>query len=122
MVPAISSQPSISYDDVSLCYFIRRFVTPNEADSFPGHLSFLPSLYSHQTQGLLELATLSVAQMAAYNQFGGNRFRLQSYQHYGRAVAALRACIQNGGDVKDDKVITAILLLCMFKVGPARCL
>ncbi|KAK9791695.1 hypothetical protein SCARD494_07484 [Seiridium cardinale] len=114
--PTIPPQPQISYEQVSLCYFIRRFVTPCEADSFPGHLSFLPGLYSDDNDhGLLEVATMSVAQMAAYNQFGGERFRLQSYQNYGRAVRALRNTIQTEDEVTHDRVICTVLLLCMFK-------
>jgi hypothetical protein len=115
--PAIIAHPEVSYDHVSLCYFVRRFVTPDDADSFPGHLSFLPGLYSHHGNGLLEVATLSVAQMATYNQFGGDKFRLQSYQNYGHAVRALRKTIQTEEEVTDDRVITAVLLLCMFKVS-----
>ncbi|ETS75781.1 hypothetical protein PFICI_12725 [Pestalotiopsis fici W106-1] len=114
----VSLAPSlaISYDEVSLCYFIRRFVTPCEAkDNFPGHLSFLPSLYRHHDHGILELATLAVAQMAAFNQFGGNTFRLQSYQNYGRTVAVLRNCIQNEIDITDDRVLASVILLCLFK-------
>ncbi|KAI1432487.1 hypothetical protein GGR50DRAFT_674089 [Xylaria sp. CBS 124048] len=112
---ALTHQPEVSYDDVSLCYFVRRFVTPDEDDSFPGHLSFLPSLYNHNGQGLLELATLSVAQMAAYNQFGGIKFRLYSYQNYGRALRALRETIHSQDQVTDDRVLSAVLLLSMFK-------
>ncbi|KAI0458201.1 hypothetical protein F5B21DRAFT_461784 [Xylaria acuta] len=113
--PAIMPQPELSYDDISLCYFVRRFVTPEENDNLPGHLSFLPSLYNHDGHGLLELATLSVAQMAAYNQFGSDRFRLQSYQNYGRAVRALRRIIQTENEATGDRVLAAVLLLCMFK-------
>ncbi|KAI1842444.1 hypothetical protein JX266_011339 [Neoarthrinium moseri] len=104
---AIIPHPELSYEDMSLCYFVRRFVTPDEADNFPGHLSFLPALYNPHGHGVLEAATLSVAQMAAYNQFGGDKFRLQSYQNYGRAVRALRNTIQNEEEVTSDKVIAA---------------
>jgi len=114
---AIMPQLDVSYNDVSLCYFVRRFVTPEEGDNLPGHLSFLPSLYNHDGYGLLELATLSVAQMAAYNQFGGDKFRIQSYQNYGRAVRTLRTVIETQDKVTDDRVLAAVLLLCMFKVG-----
>ncbi|KAI3318857.1 hypothetical protein HD806DRAFT_511171 [Xylariaceae sp. AK1471] len=115
MSSAIMPQLGVSYDHVSLCYFVRRFVTPDEDDNLPGHLSFLPSLYNHDGNGVLELATLSVAQMAAYNQFGGDKFRIQSYQNYGRAVRALRKTIQIEDEVTDDRVLAAVLLLCMFK-------
>ncbi|KAJ8124255.1 hypothetical protein O1611_g9386 [Lasiodiplodia mahajangana] len=114
--PPIIPQPEVSYDEVSVCYFIRRFVTPDDNDNLPGHLTFLPSLYNKQdSHGLLELATLSVAQMAAYNHFGGDRFRLQSYQNYGRALGALRKSIQSEDEVTDDRVLAAVLLLTMFK-------
>ncbi|KAI8623354.1 hypothetical protein F5Y19DRAFT_458919 [Xylariaceae sp. FL1651] len=113
--PVIMPQLGDSYDHVSLCYFVRRFVTPDVADDFPGHLSFLPNLYNHYGHGLLELATLSVAQIAAYNQFGDDKFRLQSYQNYGRAIQALRRTIQTEEEVADDRVIAAVLLLCIFK-------
>ncbi|KAI1309563.1 hypothetical protein F5Y03DRAFT_65523 [Xylaria venustula] len=113
--PSIAPQLEVSYDDVSLCYFVRRFVTPDENDNLPGHLSFLPSLFNHEGHGLLELATLSVAQMAAYNQFRGDKFRIQSYQNYGRALQVLRKTIQTEDEVTDDRVLAAVLLLCMFK-------
>lgn len=109
-------QLQVSCDDISLCYFVSRFVTPDENDNLPGHLSFLPSLYKQYTHGVLELATLSVAQMAAYNQFGGDRLRLQSYQNYGHAIRALQETIQTE-EVTDDRVLAAVLLLCMFKVS-----
>ncbi|KAI1155445.1 hypothetical protein F4825DRAFT_407792 [Nemania diffusa] len=110
----IIPQPGVSYDDISLCYFVRRFVTPDENDNLPGHLTFLPSLYRRDGNGLLELATLSVAQMAAYNHFGGDKFRLQSYQNYGRALGLLRKTIQSE-EVTDDRVLAAVLLLSMLK-------
>lgn len=114
--PSIAPQLEVSYDDVSLGYFVRRFVTPDDDNSLPGHLSFLPSLFNHSGHGVLELATLSVAQMAAYNQFRGDKFRLQSYQNYGRALRALRKTIQDEDEVTDDRVLAAVLLLCMYKV------
>ncbi|KAI1171319.1 hypothetical protein F4777DRAFT_566027 [Nemania sp. FL0916] len=113
--PTILPQPGQSYDDISLYYFMNRFVTPDENDNLPGHLSFLPGLYSQDDHGLLGAATLSVAQMAAYNQFGSDKFRIQSYQNYGRAVRALRQTIQSEDQVTDDRVLAAVLLLCMFK-------
>ncbi|KAI1810820.1 hypothetical protein GGS20DRAFT_152085 [Poronia punctata] len=112
---AIMPPLDVSYNDVSLCYFVRRFVTPEDGGNLPGHLSFLPSLFNHDGNGLLELATLSVAQMAAYNQFGGDKFRIQSYQNYGRAVRALRTTIETQDKVTDDRVLASVLLLCMFK-------
>jgi hypothetical protein len=71
--PNASTSPSalniqvlrLSYDQVLLRYFIRRFVSPNGSDGFPGHLTFLPGLYDCHNQGILETATLSVASMAA---------------------------------------------------------
>ncbi|AEO71237.1 uncharacterized protein THITE_2147922 [Thermothielavioides terrestris NRRL 8126] len=107
--------PDPSYDDVSLFYFVRRFVSPNPEDGFPGHLSFLPSMYDSRSQGLLENATLCVAQMAAYNKFGGEKFRVQSYRHYGRAIRMLQEIIRSEDQATDDKVITSILLLCTLK-------
>ena len=106
----------VSYEQVSLCYFVRRFVSPNGGDSFPGHLNCLPDLYNQYAPGALETATLSVAQMAAYNQFGATKFRLQSYQNYGNAVRTLQKAILSQEGVTDDKVLATVLLLCAFKV------
>ncbi|KAJ3569945.1 hypothetical protein NPX13_g5903 [Xylaria arbuscula] len=53
--------------------------------------------------------------MAAYNQFRGDKFRLQSYQNYGRALKVLRKTIQDENEVTDDRVLAAVLLLCMYK-------
>lgn len=91
-------------------------MSPNPADGFPGHLSFLPSLYDSYSHGLLETATLSVAQMAAYNKFGGDKFRVQSYKNYGKAIRMLQDLVQSEDQVTDDKVIASVLLLCTLKV------
>ncbi|GAB1313184.1 Sterol uptake control 2 [Madurella fahalii] len=112
---AVARAPEPCYDHVSLFYFIHRFVSPNPEDGFPGHLSFLPSLYDSHGHGLLEVATLSVAQMAAYNKFGGEKFRVQSYKNYGRAIRMLQSIIGSEDQATDDKVITSILLLCVLK-------
>jgi len=107
--------PEACYDDVSLYYFIRRFVSPNPVDGFPGHLSFLPGLYDTYSHGLLETATLSVAQMAAYNKFGGEKFKVESYRNYGRAIKMIQNIIKTEDQATDDKVIASILLLCALK-------
>jgi hypothetical protein len=99
----------------SLSYFIHRFVAPNSADSFPSHLTFLPSIFNHNGHGLLELTTLSVAQMAAYNQLGYDRLRVQSYCNYGRAIGMLQDTISSRQGITDDRVLAAVLLLCTFK-------
>jgi len=114
-------------------------------------LSFLPGLlyddtYFQRRQSgvgvgsgdLLETATLSVAQMAAYNRFGGDKFKYQSYRNYGRAIRMLRDAMASqtqgqlpqgpsgrdpadgpeegkGNEITDDKVVAAILLLCTLK-------
>lgn len=111
----LARTPEPCYDHVSLFYFIHRFVSPNPEDGYPGHLSFLPSLYDSHNHGLLETATLSVAQMAAYNKFGGEKFRVQSYRNYGRAIKMLQNIIGSEEQATDDKVITSILLLCVLK-------
>lgn len=53
--------------------------------------------------------------MAAYNKFGGKRFKVQSYQNYGRAIRMLQDTIRLEDQATDDKVIAAILLLCTLK-------
>lgn len=107
--------PEACHEDVSLFYFVRRPVSPNPADGFPGHLRFLPGLYDSHSNGLLETATLSIAQMAAYNKFGGEKFRAQSYRNYGRAIRMLQGIIGAEEHATDDKVIASILLLCTLK-------
>lgn len=113
--PTISPHLDLSDEHVSLCYFVRRFTSPDGTDSFPGHLTFLPDLFNHQGQGLLEVATLSVSQMAAFNQFGSDRFRMQAYRNYGRALGILQSSILSDEEVADDRLLAAVLLLCTFK-------
>ncbi|KAH7129850.1 hypothetical protein B0J13DRAFT_509161 [Dactylonectria estremocensis] len=112
---AIVRQPDQSYDTVSLFYFVRRFVSPDDGDGFPGHFSFLPDLYDHYKHGLLETATLSVSQMAAYNQLGGEELRTQSLRNYASAIRSLQECIRSDDQAIDDRVIATILLLCTYK-------
>ncbi len=107
--------PQLCYDQVSLCYFIKRFVSPDAPDGVPGHLSFLPGLYDHHHQGLLEAATMSVAQMAAFNQFGHENFRTQSYMNFSRVIRMMQQAMQAKESITDDKVIAAVLLLCALK-------
>lgn len=117
---AIILNPDVSQDNRSLCYFIRRFVSPWGVDSFPGHLKFLPELFDNCGRGPLELATLSVAQLAAYNQFSSNEYRLRSYQNYGRAVRNLQQIIKNEDTALNDNVIATVLLLCTYKARSPR--
>lgn len=109
-----------SHEQASLCYFISRFVSPNGSDSFPGHLTFLPSLFDHHHQGVLETATLSVASMAAYNQFGGEKFKVQSYREHGRTIRMIQDMLQAEDQATDDKVIASVLLLCTLKASMVR--
>ncbi|KAF5974253.1 c6 transcription [Fusarium coicis] len=78
-------------------------------------MTCLPSILAHDGHGLLEVTTLSVAQMAACNQLGCDRLREQSYRNYGRAISMLQDTISFGQGVTDDKVLAAVLLLCTFK-------
>ncbi|KAF5232326.1 hypothetical protein FAUST_8788 [Fusarium austroamericanum] len=113
---AIIRQPVQSYDDMSLCYFVRRFVSPDEGDGFPGHFSFLPSLFNHHKDGgLVETATLSVAQLAAFNHLGNEELRTRSLRNYGRVIKGLQQSIQSDDQALDDSVIATILLLCTYK-------
>lgn len=72
-------------------------------------------MYDHYGSSVFELATQSVAKMAAYNAFGGEEFRLQSYQTYGRAIKSLQDAIQDDQQATDDKTLASILLLCTMK-------
>jgi hypothetical protein len=112
--------PQSSYDQLSLCYFLRRFVSPNGTDNFPGHLTFLPYLYDYNNHGLLETATMSVASMAAYNKFGADEFKMKSYKEYGETIRMIQEIITDQSKVTDDKVIAAVLLLCTLKVSAFR--
>jgi hypothetical protein len=103
-------------NDLSLSYFVRRFVSPDKGDGFPGHFSFLPGLYDHYQCGLLETATLSVSQLAAYNQFGRDELRTQSLKNYGSVIRKLQEIIMAGDSVIDDRVVATVLLLCTYKV------
>ncbi|KAL6915014.1 hypothetical protein FSHL1_012687 [Fusarium sambucinum] len=112
----IIRQPVQSYDDMSLCYFVRRFVSPDEGDGFPGHFSFLPSFFNHHHDGgLVETATLSVAQLAAFNHLGNEELRTRSLRNYGRVIKGLQQTIQSDTQALDDSVIATILLLCTYK-------
>uniref|UniRef100_A0A0D2YAT5 Uncharacterized protein n=1 Tax=Fusarium oxysporum (strain Fo5176) TaxID=660025 RepID=A0A0D2YAT5_FUSOF len=88
---------------MSLCYFVRRFVSPDDDDGFPGHFSFLPSLFDHYKDGLVETATLSVAQLAAYNHLGNEELRTRSLRNYGRVIKGLQQTIQSDDQAMDDK-------------------
>ncbi|KAF5549856.1 sterol uptake control 2 [Fusarium mexicanum] len=112
---AMVRHPTQSYDDMSLCYFVRRFVSPDDDDGFPGHFTFLPSLFDHYKDGLVETATLSVAQLAAYNHLGNEELRTRSLRNYGRVIKGLQQSIQSDDQAMDDKVIATILLLCTYK-------
>jgi hypothetical protein len=116
-VSLIATSISPTHEDISLCYFVSRFVSPNGMDGFPGHLSFLTRLFDHHRHGLMELATLTVAQMAAYNQFRDEGLRLESYRNYGRTIKSLQKAIHCDEEVKDDRVIATVLLLCILKVS-----
>lgn len=114
---AMIRHPTESYENMSLCYFVRRFVSPDEDDGFPGHFTFLPGLYDHHKNGLIETATLSVAQLAAYNHLGKEELRTESLKNYGRVIRGLQQSIRSDDQAMDDKTIATILLLCTYKVS-----
>ncbi|CRK41797.1 hypothetical protein BN1723_005190 [Verticillium longisporum] len=111
----IYRSPELPDDQISLCYFVKRFVSPDDTDGVSGHLSFLPALYDHSNRGILETATMSVAHYAAFNRHGSERFRLQSYRYYSRTIKMLQEAMQVEGSATDDKIVTTILLMCMLK-------
>jgi hypothetical protein len=115
--PSISAQLEPSYEHTAVSYFMKRFISPSMYDDFPGYLSFIPDMYNHDKAGLLEVATLSVAQMAAYNQFGGQKFLQQSYQNYGRAIQAMKESIASDEEATDDRTLAAVILLSAFAVS-----
>lgn len=102
-------------DRASLSYFIHRFVARNRADSYPSNMTCLPSILNRDGHGLLEVTALSVARMAAYNQLGCDRLRVQSYRNYGQAIGMLQDTISSRQGITDDKVLASVLLLCTFK-------
>jgi hypothetical protein len=57
------------------------------------------------------MATLSVASMASYNQFGGETFKMQSYKTYGHTIRMIQDTIQIEDQTTNDKVIAAVLLM-----------
>lgn len=69
---------------------------------------------------MLETATLSVASMAAYNQFGGEKFKVQSYREHGRTIRMIQDMLQAEDQATDDKVIASVLLLCTLKASMVR--
>jgi hypothetical protein len=107
-------------EQTSLCYFISRFVAPRANSSFPGHLSFLYDLYSLQDRGSLELATLSAAQMAAFNRFGAQDLLSESYKNQNAAIRLLQNTLETGNGAIDDRTIGTILLLCIVAVSAPR--
>ena len=97
-------------------------------------MTWLPGLFNQYDQkGPFELATLSVAQMAAFNKFGSPKFRDESYKNHGKALKALHNVIMGVTeateegvegepvqpkpkiDPTDDKVLATVLLLCAYK-------
>ena len=117
---SIERPPDPCHDDLSLCYFVRRFVSPDEGDGLPGHLSFLPGIFDHHNKGLFETATLSVSQLAAYHHFGKEELRTQSLRNCGIVIRGLQQIITSGEQIDDDRVIATILLLCTYKVEFAQ--
>ncbi|KAH8894662.1 hypothetical protein GQ53DRAFT_716393 [Thozetella sp. PMI_491] len=111
----VSPRPSLTpcREQTSLCYFISRFVYPRATNTFPGHLSFLYDLYSLQDRGSLELATLSAAQMAAFNRFGAPELLSESYKNQNTAIRLLYKTLETGNGVIDDRTIGTVLLLCI---------
>lgn len=53
--------------------------------------------------------------MAAYNNFVGEKFKVESYKNYGRAIKMMQDIIKTEDQATDDKVIASILLLCTLK-------
>ncbi|KAH7024636.1 uncharacterized protein B0I36DRAFT_366565 [Microdochium trichocladiopsis] len=114
--PLPSPPPTQCREQQSLCYFMSRFVARNMSDPFPGHLSFLYDLYDGDHMSSLELATLSAAEMTAYNKFGVPEMKQRAYRHRGAALRALSTSLGSSDrNVRfSDKTIGTVLLLATF--------
>ncbi|KAH8882070.1 hypothetical protein GQ53DRAFT_734427 [Thozetella sp. PMI_491] len=111
----IPQQLAVSREEFPLCYFFRRFVSPSCSSSkFPGHLSFLFDLHSQHERGCLELATLSAAQMAAFNHFREKSLLHHSYQNHAAAIRVLHEDLQSQSGTISDRTVASVLLLCIF--------
>ena len=117
--PLPSPPPTQCREQQSLCYFMNRFVARKVAAPFPGHLSFLYDLYDGSNMTSLEMATLSTAEMTAYNKFGIPELKQRAYRHRGAALRGLSAALSSPDrDVRfNDKTIGTVLLLGTFAVS-----
>ncbi|KXJ85885.1 hypothetical protein Micbo1qcDRAFT_190807 [Microdochium bolleyi] len=114
--PLPSPPPIQSREHQSLCYFMSRFVARGMAGPFPGHLGFLYDLYDPDHLSSLELATLSAAEMTAYNKFGVPEMKQRAYRNRGAAIRALSTALSSPDrNVRfNDKTIGTVLLLATF--------
>lgn len=123
------SNPTLSLEWQSVCYFIHHHVLRVHRSPCRGALAFFPELYQEYASGskgkavggssCLKHAVLSVSSLALFNASHVGELYVNARSHYGLAMKDLGQVLQQGRQdvISGDEVLGAVLFLLYFAVS-----
>lgn len=124
------TNPTLSLEWQSICYFIHHHVLRVHRSPCRGALAFFPDLYEEYASGskgktvgggsCLKHAILSVSSLALYNASHVGELYVNARSHYGHAMKDLSYVLQEGKQdvISGDEILGTVLFLLYFAVSP----
>lgn len=108
---------STNWEERSIAQFFDNYVIVSPA-AFPGHLEFLPNLYSTSQDGdVLHESLLAVSMASLANMSTMRSLLHRSRVAYGRTLQLIITGISQADQDGNDRLLAAILLLQYYEVG-----
>lgn len=119
--PPLSSldRPRIqNWEEQATCFFFHRYTLQSSHNDNPGWLDFLPELYRQSApESALAHSTRAISFASLSSASSVKNLATKGHQSYGLALKMVSASLREPGEVLQDSLIVAILLLALFEVG-----
>ena len=106
-----------NWEEQATCFFFHRYTLQSSHNDNPGWLDFLPELYQQsEPDSALAHSTRAVSFASLSSASSVKNLATKGHQSYGLALQMVNASLKEPGEVLQDSLIVAILLLALFEV------
>jgi len=108
-------QPPTDWDQYAVARFISHYVEP-ASDHDPGYMDFLTHMLNWPDSSSRE-SFLAVSLASFGNVSGMKELQVRSKVHYGRALRALQAALNDAATAVHDSTLLSVVILQTYEVG-----
>ncbi len=106
-----------NWEEQATCFFFHRYTLQSSHNDNPGWLDFLPELYQQsEPKSALAHSTRAISFASLSSASSVKNLAVKGHQSYGLALKMVNASLSEPGEVLQDSLIVAILLLALFEV------